>query len=129
MNIECGTDSSAAKAISERLGVGRVRHLEVASLWIQEATKRKQLRVVKLRGVANTADLGTKALDQHRLAELAKAVGVVDFDASGVVEVQQSRISSAPRCTVGAVSLERQRKELTDAIMAEMVRALAQMRL
>ena len=49
--IECGTDSSAAKAMAERLGVGpRVRHLEVDSLWIQQAVREKHVRLKKGQG-------------------------------------------------------------------------------
>ena len=36
MGIHLVTDSSAAEAITRRRGVGKVRHLEVANLWVQE---------------------------------------------------------------------------------------------
>ena len=35
MRIRLWVDSSAAKSISSRIGLGRVRHLEVKFLWLQ----------------------------------------------------------------------------------------------
>ena len=39
------SDSSVARAIVSRLGVGRVKHLQTSSLWIQQWVHRKELRV------------------------------------------------------------------------------------
>ena len=38
--LDIHVDSNTAKAIVSRLGLGRVRHLEVRFLWAQEAFKR-----------------------------------------------------------------------------------------
>ena len=76
--LEAGTDSSAAKSMAERLGVGpRVRHLDVNSLWLQDAVKKGLVKLAKLKGQYNSSDLGTKALDAPRFAELKAAVGCV----------------------------------------------------
>ena len=56
------TDSSAAKGIAERDGIGRVRHLEVGVLWIQEKLKAGDFRLRKVLGTKNPADLLTKHL-------------------------------------------------------------------
>ena len=63
------TDSSAAKGISTRRGVGKVRHLHTPCLWVQQRIFRKDLTVEKVAGPQNVADLGTKPLasaDMHR---------------------------------------------------------------
>ena len=63
------TDSSAAKGIAGRWGVGKVRHLHTPTLWVQQRVFRKDLAVEKVAGPANVADLGTKPLaaaDMHR---------------------------------------------------------------
>ena len=57
VGLQLKIDSSAAKAITSRLGAGKVRHLEVRFLWLQEVTRNKQLQVVKVRGKANLADV------------------------------------------------------------------------
>ena len=53
-------DSSAAKSIASRMGLGKVRHLEVKFLWLQEAVRRKRLELRKVRGDCNPADWLTK---------------------------------------------------------------------
>ena len=51
------TDSSAARSMSQRLGVGKVRHMDVRALWVQRAVRERGLRVLKVPGNANPADL------------------------------------------------------------------------
>ena len=55
------TDSSSAKSRCQRLGVGRIRHLDVRSLWVQRACKTHSLKIVKIPGESNPADIGTKS--------------------------------------------------------------------
>ena len=55
-------DSSAAKAVASRSGLGKVRHLEVRFLWLQEVVKRRRLTIHKIRGTVNPADVLTKSL-------------------------------------------------------------------
>ena len=58
------TDSSAAKAHVSTRGLGRMRHLEVKDLWMQELVRDGRLRVAKIRGDRNPADVLTKYLDR-----------------------------------------------------------------
>ena len=53
-------DSSAVIAIVRRLGAGKLRHIHIGSLWIQEIEKDRRLKFHKVAGVANCADLMTK---------------------------------------------------------------------
>ena len=61
-NIFVQTDSSAAKSFASQRGLGRMRHIEVKDLWLQEAICRSRLKVVKIRGEENPADVFTKYL-------------------------------------------------------------------
>jgi hypothetical protein len=54
------TDSSAAKAFASRRGAGKIRHVEVKVLWLQEAVACGRLKVKKVLGTENPADLMTK---------------------------------------------------------------------
>ena len=45
-------DITAAKSIASRLGNGKLRHLDVRFLWLQEATRDRSLRVKKSFGEA-----------------------------------------------------------------------------
>ena len=55
-------DSSAAKGIAQRRGVGKIRHLSTQTLWLQEIVQRKGVYIYKVAGGDNPADLGTKHL-------------------------------------------------------------------
>ena len=46
-----------------RTGVGKTRHIRVRWLWIQDATRDKVVRLRKVKGTDNEADMGTKDLD------------------------------------------------------------------
>ena len=56
------TDSSAARGITHRAGLGKLRHLETGYLWLQAAVKAKRLQVRKVLETDNTADLLTNHL-------------------------------------------------------------------
>ena len=47
------TDSSAARGIIHRAGLGKLRHLETGYLWLQAAVKAKKLQVRKVLGTEN----------------------------------------------------------------------------
>jgi len=75
MQIRLRTDASAAKGIASRRGLGKVRHIEVNQLWLQEKVSSGEIEVMKVKGLGNLADALTKALDgpgiKHHL-ELTK---------------------------------------------------------
>ena len=55
-------DASAAIGIASRRGVGKVRHLDVRTLWLQRLITDKLMKIAKTPGKENCADLGTKHL-------------------------------------------------------------------
>ena len=55
-------DSAAAKAITIRSGIGRVRHLEVKTLWVQAALRDGRFVLKKVPGTENPANVLTKSL-------------------------------------------------------------------
>ena len=57
--LKLTTDSSAEKGIIKRNGVGKVKHLEVKCLWIQEREERGDLSCIKIPRLQNSADLLT----------------------------------------------------------------------
>ena len=50
-----------------RKGMGRVRHIEVGELRIQNAVNNKVLTVNKVKGEDNPADILTKYIDQGKI--------------------------------------------------------------
>ena len=55
-------DSSAARGIIHRAGLGKLRHLETGYLWLQAVVAGKRLQVRNVLGTDNPADLLTRYL-------------------------------------------------------------------
>ena len=54
------TDASAAIGMVQRQGTGKVRHIDVGMLWIQQNQKDGEIQVEKVDGKVNPADMFTK---------------------------------------------------------------------
>ena len=63
------TDSSAAKSLASRKGLGKARHIEVNQLWIQEKVSDGVLELKKVKGTENIADALTKYLDKEGISK------------------------------------------------------------
>ena len=75
MHIRLWVDSSAAKSMASRRGLGKVRHLDVRHLWLQEAVRQQKLEVKKILGTQNPADVLTKPLSVHDINRLMNLAG------------------------------------------------------
>ena len=64
IDINLHTDASGAKGIAQRRGLGKLRHVEVHLLWLQQHVANGVFRVIKIDGKVNPADLLTKYLAQ-----------------------------------------------------------------
>ena len=62
-------DSSAALAVVARRGNGKLRHVKVGHLWVQEKATAGELVYRKVRGELNPADLFTKPLPAQKVAQ------------------------------------------------------------
>ena len=69
------TDASAAIGIASRRGAGKIRHLATQTLWLQQLVTEKRVKLQKVSGTSNTADLGTKFLDRAKLESLTASLG------------------------------------------------------
>ena len=63
-DVDCSivlkSDASAAIAIANRRGFGKVKHIEVCQLWLQDKVRRGDVKVVKVGTHENLADALTK---------------------------------------------------------------------
>jgi hypothetical protein len=90
------TDSSAAIGICSRQGLGKLRHLDTHTLWIQQAVRLGRVDLRKVDGEVNPADLLTKhSLSRERLEALVKLHGC---------EYIGGRAESAPQARSGTSS-------------------------
>ena len=69
------TDSSVAKSIAGRRGLGKLRHVELKYLWVQDAVAKGRISMKKKSGVNNPADVLTKPKDRTELGRLLNHVG------------------------------------------------------
>ena len=72
-----GTDSSAAKSFVARRGLGKMRHIEVRDLWLQEEVRKGGVKVVKVDGEENPADLMTKYLHEKEIRSRLEGMGML----------------------------------------------------
>ena len=115
LRIALCTDSSAAVGICRRAGIGRVRHLAVGQLWIQELVRDEVVDLFKVKGELNPADMLTKPLgrvmlDGHmeRLL-LHRMEGRAASAPAASAEVNTSLAARAPSCLRESLGEDRPR--------------------
>ena len=75
VGIHLKSDATAAIGMVHRLGLGKVRHLAVGDLWIQERVRSGDLRISKWPGSENPADMHTNNLPAVDIARHAATCG------------------------------------------------------
>ncbi len=58
--IEIKEDSTAAKGIASRRGLGNLKHVDIKELWIREKVAAGDLNTIEIMGTVNLADALTK---------------------------------------------------------------------
>ena len=69
IQVGVSTDSSAAKGIANRRGLGKVRHVELSELWVQDRVSRGRMKIYKIDGSDNSSDSLTKHSSGERIAQ------------------------------------------------------------
>ena len=90
LDVVVFTDAAAAIGIVRRRGLGKVRHLDVTDLWLQEKVRTGDIRVEKVAGTENPADALTKVLPRPLLVKHLSSMGLSPED---------GRAASAPKLT------------------------------
>jgi len=85
--IVLASDSSAARAVLARAGVGKTRHLEVKTLWVQDMVRDRKVIVRAVRGELNVGDIGTKILGFSRMQFLKRQLGIRKFVSSTEIPI------------------------------------------
>ena len=103
VGLRLWTDSSAAIGICSRQGLGKLRHLDTHTLWIQQAVRSKRVDLRKIAGEANPADLFTKhSLTRDRMMALSKLFEV-EYRGGRAASAPQTRPGTGGRTTLGEV--------------------------
>ena len=90
MQLTMLTDATAAIGICRRRGLGKVRHLAVADLWIQDRAKSRDFLLEKAPGTSSPADLLTKHLENPAMRKHLSFLGL---------HFEEGRAESAPTLT------------------------------
>ena len=80
VSAEVYVDSSAALSVTQRKGTGKMRHVRIGQLWVQEAAEQGDLLYKKVKGTSNPADLGTKHLSAKKIDELTPKISLVEAE-------------------------------------------------
>ena len=70
-------DATAGLGIASRRGAGRIRHIACPALWLQQAVQDGRVRLRKVAGAKNPADLGTKFVDRATILRALNQCGFV----------------------------------------------------
>ena len=65
------SDATAASGITQREGLGKVRHLATADLWVQQRLRRQEFRI---------SNLGTKGLERDAVQRHLRSLGLARLD-------------------------------------------------
>ena len=87
-DITLMSDATAAIGITRRRGLGKIRHLATADLWVQDHLRSGDFALKKVPGCDNVADILTKHVDRPTLQRHLKTLGLV---------AEQGRASLAPK--------------------------------
>ena len=75
-NLTIYSDSSSGRAMCYRIGAGSQKHIEVRRFFVQQLFRDRKLRLEKVGGEVNPADLGTKMLPAKTLRVLMPLAGM-----------------------------------------------------
>ena len=78
--VEIRTDASAAIGIANRIGIGKIRHIETNQVWLQQKVLDGELVVSKVTGEDDLADTLTKPVDGKLLTEHLARIGSILCD-------------------------------------------------
>ena len=94
-------DSSAARGVFQRQGAGRIRHLEIKSLWVQLALRQRKFTLHSVGTHDNVADVGTKALAVNKLEKFRGSLRIISEEEFRATEHEKTHTSQS---VVGAVT-------------------------
>ena len=103
---EVFVDSSAALAVLARKGTGKLRHVRVGQLWVQELAENDEVKFRKVKGEENPADICTKHLTRIKVDLLLELISLRDREGRADMGLEVSMIMSWGGVAYGGVATE-----------------------
>ena len=91
LDIRVYTDATTGKSIASRRGLGKVRHISVNELWIQELVQNKSITIVKIKNKFNPSDILTKHLTRAEVEMIMEHIQHY---------FEQGRAAAAPKLAI-----------------------------
>ena len=96
LGIHLYTDSSAAKGIASRRGLGKMRHVEVNQLWFQDKVHEAIITVNKIAGMSNQVHIPHQSCYCKGIGEILAGIGASpQKGAHNLTSSLSSKVSSA----------------------------------
>ena len=76
LKTEVYVDSNAALGIAKRQGCGKLRHIRIGNLWVQDKRESGEVGFQKVSGEANPADMCTKYLNRAKIQGYNRELGL-----------------------------------------------------
>ena len=76
ITVEVFVVSSAALAVTQKKGNGKMRHVKIGQLWVQETAEAEELMFRKIKGEESPTDLGTKHLTRKKIDDLVGRISL-----------------------------------------------------
>jgi hypothetical protein len=95
VRVKLHIDSSAVMGTIQREGFGRMKHIQIRHLFLEDLLRMKTFSLLKVSTKMNPADLGTKKLGVERRKDLGRLIGIFigDDETSTRAEILQTRRS------------------------------------
>ena len=78
--IRIWSDATAAIGIARRKGLGKIRHLDVTDLWIQDQIRGGKISLDNVLGIENPSDVLTKFVDRATMQKALQKMNLVPTD-------------------------------------------------
>ena len=108
LKVTMYADSSAAIAIAKRRGSGKLRHINIGLLWIQEKVEGEDILIKKVKGVSNPADMMTKCMSKDKLNKymLMTKQKVTEGRAQEALQMQRRKSGDATVEDMGITNID-----------------------
>merc|ERR1711873_70517 len=75
VRIKINADASASLSMQERIGLGKAKHINTQYMWVQALVADGTVKLYKVPGEDNSADLMTKHLSGPKITHLLRRMG------------------------------------------------------
>ena len=103
LKLALHSDSTATISQHTKMGLGRMKHVELRFFFVKDLLKRERLTLRKVPGTKNPADLGTKVLDVNTHRYLCSIIGLGPVN-QAVEEIKGHKRNSQSSGSVGLLT-------------------------